>query len=198
MGRSAQDIGRGMGKTAREMNALLFEHGYLDGGPGDYGLTDKGKQFGSETYYERGTGGYQSYNRAWTVRTWDESIAEALNADIAASASDAGSSGEPVELIDVEGEFEGQAEMPPHSRSWAPVALGVTALVLVGGAAVATRPRVRRWAEEEAKPRAQRAWRVLTRRGEIEAPTADSDPVSDGVVEPVDTLMSDVPASELE
>jgi len=88
--------------------------------------------------------------------------------------------------------------MQPHSRSWAPVALGVAALVLVGGAVVATRPRVRRWAEEEAKPRAQRAWRALTRRGETEAPAADSDTVSDEVVEPADTLTGDVPASELE
>jgi len=198
MGRSAQYIGRGMGKTAREVNALLLEHGYLEGGPGDYGLTDKGKQYGSETYHHRGTGGSQSYNRDWTVRTWDESIAEALNADIAASASDADSIGEPVELIDTESGYEDQAEMQPHSHSWAPVALGVAALVLVGGAVVATRPRVRRWADEKAKPRAQRAWRVLTRRGEIEAPTADFDPVSGGVVEPADTLTGDVPASELE
>lgn len=198
MGRSAQHLGRTMGKTAREMNALLLEHGYLDGVPGDYVLTDKGKQYGSESYYERGTGGSQSYNRAWTVRTWDEGITEALNADIAASASETDSSDEPVEVIDTEGEYEDQAEMQPHSRSWAPVALGVAALVLVGGAVVATRPRVRRWAEEEAKPRAQRAWRALTRRGETEAPTADSDTVSDEVVEPADTLTGDVPASELE
>lgn len=184
-----------MGKTAREMNALLLEHGYLDGVPGDYVLTDKGKQYGSESYYERGTGGSQSYNRAWTVRTWDEGITEALNADIAASASETDSSDEPVEVIDTEGEYEDQSEPQPESHSWTPVALVVAAVVLVG---VAVSPPVRRWADEKAKPRAQRAWRTLTRRGEVEAPSSDPDPAPNEAVDPAEKLEIDVPASDLE
>lgn len=200
MGRSAQDIGRGIGKTAREMNALLLEHGYLDGTPGNYDLTDKGKQYGSETYHERGTGGSMMYNRSWNVRTWDESIAEALDADIAAAASEASPGDEPIEAIDAEDEHENQAEIETHShsRSWSPVVLGVAALVLVGGAVVATSPPVRRWADEKAKPRAKRAWRTLTRRGEVEAPSSDLDLAPNEAGDPADVAEIDVPASDLE
>ncbi len=44
------------------MNALLHEYGYLEGSPGDYSLTEKGKEYGSEQYQHRGNGGYAHYN----------------------------------------------------------------------------------------------------------------------------------------
>lgn len=83
MGKSARILGEAFGKSAREMNALLKEHGYLYGQPGAYGLTDKGKLHATEEHHTRGTGGYAHYNRSWETRTWDEGTADALRADMA-------------------------------------------------------------------------------------------------------------------
>jgi hypothetical protein len=65
MRKSARVLGWEFGRTAREMNELLREHGYLYGNPGAYGLTEKGQQFADEQYHSRGTGGYAHYNRSW-------------------------------------------------------------------------------------------------------------------------------------
>lgn len=72
MGKSARVIGWEFGKSAREMNALLKEHGYLDGQPGAYELTEKGSRYARERYEHRGVGGYAHYNRDWTTRSWNE------------------------------------------------------------------------------------------------------------------------------
>lgn len=96
---SATMIGRTMGLTARAVNVLLKEHGYLYGEPGAYGLTEKGAAYGHETWHHRGPGGYAHYNRDWETRSWSEGILDVLAADIAAgssgdaSASSTGSSG---------------------------------------------------------------------------------------------------------
>ena len=59
MGKSARVLGWEFGRNAREMNALLKQQGYLDGEPGAYGLTEKGKQYGR---------GAVSRQRLWRVR----------------------------------------------------------------------------------------------------------------------------------
>ncbi len=163
MEKSAALIGRAIGKTAREFNALLHEHGYLEGGPGDYFLTEKGKEYGAEKYHHRGNGGYSHYNRDWVTRTWDEGIVTALTADMAADHPPIKGSAEPVGEIEQNGEADQEDEV---GRSvWKVAALiGGAAAALVGGAVVATNPRVRRWAGENVTPRAQKVWRTLTRR----------------------------------
>jgi hypothetical protein len=67
------------------MNGLLKEHGYLDGKPGAYGLTEKGQQYAEEQYHSRGTGGYAQYNRSWETRTWSDETEAALRADMEAN-----------------------------------------------------------------------------------------------------------------
>lgn len=79
MSKSARILGQDYGLTAQEMNYVLKEKGYLQGDPGDYGVTDKGRSFASEQDFHRGTGGYSQYNRYWTTRSWDDSIADELN-----------------------------------------------------------------------------------------------------------------------
>lgn len=80
MGRmSARMIGRELGcMTAQEVNMLLCEEGYLEGEPGDYTVTEKGAPYAEERDYHRGTGGYATYNRYWTTRSWDDSILDAI------------------------------------------------------------------------------------------------------------------------
>lgn len=87
MGKSARVLGQEFGRSAREMNQLLKEHGYLDGEPGAYQLTEKGKQYGENQYHSRGTGGYAHNNRNWETRTWNDETALALQADMKASPS---------------------------------------------------------------------------------------------------------------
>jgi hypothetical protein len=85
MGMSARVLGFEFGRTAREMNELLKDHGYLYGTPGAYGLTEKGQQYAEEEYHSRGTGGYAHYNRSWETRTWSDGTTVALKAEMEAS-----------------------------------------------------------------------------------------------------------------
>ena len=55
--RSSQIMGQDYGLTAVEMNFLLKEEGFLDGGPGTWTITEKGKQYADEQHHRRGTGG---------------------------------------------------------------------------------------------------------------------------------------------
>ena len=57
---------------------LLCEEGFLEGEPGDYTVTEKGEPYAEERDYHRGTGGYATYNRYWTTRSWDDSILDAI------------------------------------------------------------------------------------------------------------------------
>ncbi len=67
------------------MNQLLKEHGYLDGIPGAYGVTEKGQQFAEYHDHSRGTGGYTMYNPQWETRSWNDETAAALKADMEAN-----------------------------------------------------------------------------------------------------------------
>ena len=76
---SARIIGLGLGLTAVETNQLLKEEGFLDGGPGMYTVTEKGRPFADEQHHSRGTGGYARFNPQWEQRTWDPSITDAID-----------------------------------------------------------------------------------------------------------------------
>ena len=80
MGDSARFLGRKYGLSAQEMNRLLYNEGYLEGEPGDYSVTEKGKPFAHETSYRYGPGGTSMrYNGGYDIRTWDPSINDVLN-----------------------------------------------------------------------------------------------------------------------
>lgn len=174
-----------MGKTARELNALLRDHGYLDGSPGDYSLTEKGKAFGTEQYHHRGTGGYRHYNRDWTTRTWDDGIVSALAADMAADRPAPTASTEPVGEVKQKDE---PAQNDDRERpAWATAALvGGAVVALVGGVVVATNPRVHRWVGENVTPRAQKVWRTLTGRDPVETAADHDGEAPSDVIEPAE------------
>lgn len=79
MRKSARILGQDYGLTAQEMNFVLKEEGFLDGDPGNYFVTEKGKKYAEEQDHSRGTGGYSWYNRAWTTRTWDDGVTDELD-----------------------------------------------------------------------------------------------------------------------
>ncbi len=77
--RSARILGQDYGLTAVEMNFLLKEEGFLDGEPGAYRRTEKGKRYADGQDHHRGPGGYSWYNRDWKTRTWDPAITDELD-----------------------------------------------------------------------------------------------------------------------
>ncbi len=79
MRKSARVLGQEFGLTPQEMNFVLKEEGFLDGEPGNYTVTEKGKKYAEEQDHSRGNGGYSWYNRSWTTRTWDDGITDELD-----------------------------------------------------------------------------------------------------------------------
>ena len=61
MRKSARILGEDYGLTAKEMNFLLKDEGYLEGAPGNYSVTEKGNAYAKEEDHHRGTGGYARY-----------------------------------------------------------------------------------------------------------------------------------------
>lgn len=76
MGKSARVLGQEYGLTAQEMNFVLKEEGFLDGEPGNYTVTEKGKKFAEDKYDGRS---YGYYNQGWSTRTWDDEITDELD-----------------------------------------------------------------------------------------------------------------------
>ena len=70
---SAKRLGNRLGYTAKETNAKLAEVGYLEGEPGNYTITDKGKEKGKMVYDGNGYGGFCA--KSWGYAVWDESVA---------------------------------------------------------------------------------------------------------------------------
>ncbi len=60
--KSARLLGQELRMNAREVNVLLKEQGYLEGGPGAYFLTEKGKQYGEDQDHQRGNDRSLSYS----------------------------------------------------------------------------------------------------------------------------------------
>lgn len=69
---SAKQLGAKIDLNAQEMNILLKEEGLLDGEPGDYYVTEKGRSYADETGWSNGYGGYAARGYNYTV--WDETI----------------------------------------------------------------------------------------------------------------------------
>lgn len=73
---SATKLGKMIGLSGEEVNKKLASLGYLKGVPGDWGITEKGKQFGELRYKDNGYGGYAA--RSWSYIVWDDSLASKL------------------------------------------------------------------------------------------------------------------------
>lgn len=76
MGLSAKRLGEYLGLTSEQTNVLLKERGFLDGEPGNYYPTEKGKQLCIERGDDNGYGGYAF--RGWNWIEWDESMLNLL------------------------------------------------------------------------------------------------------------------------
>lgn len=84
MVKSARLLGQEFGgRTAAAMNLLPHDHGFLEGKPGAWGLTELGEKFAKWSDHDNGYGGYA--HRAWSYITWDEKVTDALRASMKAN-----------------------------------------------------------------------------------------------------------------
>jgi hypothetical protein len=182
MGKSARVLGWEFGRTARDMNALLKEHGYLYGEPGAYGLTEKGKQYGDEQYHDNGYGGYAA--RSWEIRTWNDDTAAALKADMeanpggsAAAESQPTEESLPEEMRAVEYEppvsYGGSYLDPEPELTWKGYAI---VGALIGGIILA--PHVKPLWNTKVKPAAKRVQNKFSKKVSAgqETPESSEDP----------------------
>jgi len=170
VGKSATVLGREIGKTGREMNALLHRYGYLTGEPGAYSLTDKGMKYGTQEDHYRGNVRSLHYYRQWTTTTWsDETLAALLN-DMA----NAPTSPEPAEAFPDDDVTVAEAEPVGATDQGAPGNTGtrvdlrmfaIAAALLVGAkAAQIAAPHAQRWWSDTAVPATSRVLKRLRRQ----------------------------------
>lgn len=77
---SASQLGSLLGFSAQQINAALRILGYIEGTPGHYCPTEKGKAFFQVTYHDNGYGGYA--RRCWETYCYDESIVVPLRQEL--------------------------------------------------------------------------------------------------------------------
>lgn len=70
MCKSARYLGRDVGLNAEEMNVWLKEEGYLEGEPGDYRVTEKGRPYATQRHWETGSPNHAGY----VSTSWKEEI----------------------------------------------------------------------------------------------------------------------------
>lgn len=171
MGKSARVLGSEFGRTARDMNALLKDYGYLCGEPGAYGLTEKGQQYGVEHYNDNGYGGYAA--RSWETRTWKDGLAEALRADMAAHPQGFAAADFTADKVTSDSEADGVTFVPDQyddgprlSDRQAAAVLGAAVVV---GAGVLVAPLVKPFWHNKVKPAAQKIRERFTKQDAPEA-----------------------------
>lgn len=76
---SASLIGAEHNLTPVESNFLFKLAGFLEGEPGNWHVTQKGKPYANETIDGRGTGGSLIYNPSWGLRSWNTEIVDQLD-----------------------------------------------------------------------------------------------------------------------
>lgn len=191
MAKSARLLGLEFGRSAREMNALLKNYGYLEGEPGAYGLTEKGQRYGEDRYHANGYGGYAA--RSWETRSWNDETAAALRADLEVSPKRRGPRATAVDEVRLAGSTgaggHSQCDYEPRSDGttgdYEPEGVyldpdsdadnsRLSAGVLVAIAGIVAAPHLRPVWETRVKPAALKAWAQLTKSRSAEAPPAES------------------------
>lgn len=174
MGKSAHLLGEVLLITAEEMNELLKLNGFLEGVPGDYQVTEEGKPYATERYEHRGPGGYSQYNRDWTIRTWDDSVLNAIDTspEMIQEARDNVSErrraryrndDEPDTDIDEQLEEDDSDDLDDYApMDVGTVVKGVAIIAAVAGAIIAV-PHIKKFYKEKVKPACKRAWCKITK-----------------------------------
>lgn len=70
MRKPARYLGRDVGLNAEEVNVWLKEEGYLEGEPGDYRVTEKGRPYATQRHWDTGSPNHAGY----VSTSWKEEI----------------------------------------------------------------------------------------------------------------------------
>lgn len=176
MGKSARILGALLNLTAEEMNELFKLNGLLEGEPGEYEVTEAGEPYATERDEHRGPGGSSWYNRDWTVRTWDDSVMDALDTspEMLQEARENVSERRRVRCmatVEEQAEEDSLVEENEESEDYDPAACVEPADVLKGVAivgaivgAIIAAPHVKKFYTEKVKPACKKAWSKVTKR----------------------------------
>lgn len=74
MGKSTAGLGRELGLNSQETNILLRDAGYLEGEPGDWRLTKKGREHAEQEHWDVSSPMHAGY----ITTRWDDSVLEEL------------------------------------------------------------------------------------------------------------------------
>ena len=177
MGKSARILGTLLHLTAEEMNELLKLNGLLEGEPGDYQVTEEGDPYATERDEHRGPGGSPWYNRDWTVRTWDDSVLDAMDTSpemIREAKENVSERRRARRMVNEEDGIdeavvieEGESEDDDDYDSYdyldtETVVKGAAIAGAVVGAIIAA-PHIRKLYKEKIKPACRRVWSKITR-----------------------------------
>ena len=169
MRKSARYLGRDVGLNAEEMNVWLKEEGYLEGEPGDYRVTEKGRPYATQRHWETGSPNHAGYvSTSWKEeilneigplsperrRELSDSVAanraekkrqrEEWEASLAANGDDS---------LD-DGQRDGNDASDSNGGKVAAAAITVIAVsFLAVKAAQAAKPHVEKWWRETARPK---------------------------------------------
>lgn len=178
MGKSARILGGQLNLTAEEMNELFKLNGLLKGKPGEYEVTEAGEPYATERDEHRGPGGYSWYNRDWTVRTWEDSVLDAMDTSpekIWEARENVSERRRARHMIAVEEQPEDETpydedEEFEDSESSAYVNLvdivnvkGIAIVVVIVGTIIAM-PHIKKFCTEKIKPTYKKAWCKVTKK----------------------------------
>lgn len=170
MVRSTAGLGRELGLNSQEMNILLRDEGYLEGEPGDWKLTDKGRACAGQQHWDVSSPMHAGY----VTTRWDDEVLEnigpvsperkqEIRGEIAARRAEQRRQRE-----ELQAECEIEAEDGPDSPGYAVAdeedididgkTVGIAIAVIAGGILLAkgakrAKPRVEEWWVESALPK---------------------------------------------
>ena len=154
MGNTATALGREFGRTAREMNKLLKDHGFMEGDPGAYRPTELGKMFAQSHDFDNSYGGFA--HRQWGWLSWTDGLADALRASMSANLDGVVAQAPAPAAVVTNVKFGAAASRTGSGAgSWFLNKNGWVAVVVLGGLAVSA-PVARRAWNENVKPTASK------------------------------------------
>jgi hypothetical protein len=153
------------------MNELFKRHGYLEGDPGDYRLTEKGQQYAKIQYHSRGTGGSAQYNRGWDTVAWNDETAGALQADMKANPGGGVAEDALVEGGDDDGSIECEPSLNYSASDDEGSEFGWKGPAIVGAivGVILIAPHAKHFYDDRAKPAAKKLRDKLMTRKLVEA-----------------------------
>lgn len=189
MRKSARILGQEFGLSNQEMNFVLKEEGFLDGKPGDYTVTEKGKKYAEEKDHSRGTGGYSQYNPNWTTRSWDDGITneiiitEERKREIrqAISVAKQKNNESEEESMGVEDDnfSNDDLDSPATNNDDLVIAVGALLLAVSAYGIYKSVPYINRWWNDKAVPRLKKVKNKVTGKAEKMEEETDKDNVMD-------------------